>query len=183
MKALTVHAWHSVFESELSANSRVKLSIPLPLKTGTGFHQIAKHDSGAATYGVWIRLLGVAILAPQRGALVYSGKAGLVAHDVESLTPLIGFRQSDVAAAIDLLTEVGWLKWADVDEAQPTRIPAPPLETFIRDLGGLWSYKGKELGDEWVGAVKGMKPSAVRRLFEETAPAIRFPRDFIKARG
>lgn len=179
MTAYAIHAWQAVFDTPLTKGARATLSIPL--KMGSGYIDLATGPNGAATYGVWISLLRVALDSVSRGTLVYSTREGLKPHDDESLAKLTRFDRKDVASAISRLLEIGWLEEVELP-AQKASIPAPDLMDFIEEQGGLRTFRGEDLRDAWFKAVKGLTPSKCRTVFRASNIGISKPWEFIAIR-
>jgi hypothetical protein len=182
MKALAIHAWARVFESNIATDSTVGLM--LPMKRGTGYAKLVHLEHGAAVYGVWISLLQIALGCVPRGTLVYTDGTGMKAHDDETIALVTGFNRRDVAIALPALLAIGWLETVETTPEQ--LVAAAPkrekLEDLLKDVGARLTFNGESLLEDWYSAVKGLGPKRVREIFEDTTPGITMPSAFIRAR-
>ena len=109
-----IKAWGEVFENNETKKLKHLHWTPVPVhRDKRAYRRLAASPGGAAAYGIFIALRGVAACCNPRGTLCQSDGSAL---DVIDLAAATGFSLAEVDSALKLLTSKG-IKWLEAVES------------------------------------------------------------------
>lgn len=104
--ALSIAGWDSLYESPRSRLAKKMQWIPIQAsRSDVAFWKLCALRDGMSIYGTWITLLRIAADCPTRGVL--AGRSGALTNS--ELASMTGGTVEEMARAITILTQLGWL--------------------------------------------------------------------------
>lgn len=145
-----VREWGDNFENNRTRELKKLEWVPMPNKQdGDGYTTLLDHPDGAAHYGAWCAIVGVASKCDPRGTL---SRDGARPHDAISLARITRVPIAILTTAISrLVSEVGWLEIVPdpLTGKGDTQIPHLPATESHFDASRVRAQEGN--GREWKG--------------------------------
>lgn len=110
MKCYRIKGWKTQFENNRTRTMDVMRWVPIPNHyDGDGYTELVDGPNGAAIYGAWVAIVGVASRCPERGTLLRSSGEPHTADSIARLTRLpSGIIEKALVKASS--KSVGWLE-------------------------------------------------------------------------
>lgn len=120
MKVYRVKDWNDHYENNRTRTMDVMRWVPIPNKfDGDGYTELVAGQDGAALYGCWVAIIGVAGRCHERGTLLRDNKTP---HTAETISRLTRLPTALIQATLEKTAsaEVGWMEVVEIEGNAPT---------------------------------------------------------------